>query len=173
MVTDGWYDFLKELRQKMKGSNHKKGIYKSLLEEKMCEDEKKEQQQFISKEERRQKRRLNNKLVKCAGEIAMEGEKELDDNAFFALAKKPFDEQCETLQNLENKGRDMLEHAFSFMEKAFENGQEMVVFVTELTIMPEIAVFLSEHPMERYEKYKNQLLIGTKRAELLSRIARD
>lgn len=173
MVTDGWYDFLKELRQKMKGSNHKKGIYKSLLEEKMCEDEKKEQQQFISKEESRQNRRLNNKLVKCAGELALEGEKELDDNAFFALAKKPFDEQCETLQNLENKGRDMLEHAFSFMEKAFENGQEMVVFVTELTIMPEIAVFLSEHPMERYEKYKNQLLIGTKRAELLSRIARD
>jgi len=42
-----------------------------------------------------------------------------------------------------------------------------------LTITPEIAVFLSEHRIERYETYKNQLLIGTKRAEILSEIARD
>ena len=49
----------------------------------------------------------------------------------------------------------------------------MVVFVTELTITPEIAVFLSEHRIERYETYKDQLLIGTKRAEILSEIARD
>ena len=43
------------------------------------------------------------------------------------------------------------EHAFTFMEQAFSDGQEMVVFVTELTITPEIAVFLSEHRIERYE----------------------
>ena len=40
------------------------------------------------------------------------------------------------------------------MEQAFSDGQEMVVFVTELTITPEIAVFLSEHRIERYETYK-------------------
>ena len=76
-------------------------------------------------------------------------------------------------QRFENQGIETLEHAFTFMEQAFSDGQEMVVFVTELTITPEIAVFLSEHRIERYETYKNQLLIGTKRAEILSEIARD
>ena len=64
-------------------------------------------------------------------------------------------------------------HAFSFMEEAFSSGQEMVVFVTELTITPQIAAFLSEHRIERFEKYKSELLIGTKRAQLLSQIERD
>ena len=97
----------------------------------------------------------------------------LRDTALFALAKAPFDAQCEKLQSLENQGVETLEHAFTFMERAFLDGQEMVVFVTELTITPEIAVFLSEHRIERYETYKDQLLIGTKRAEILAEIARD
>ena len=66
-----------------------------------------------------------------------------------------------------------MNHAFDFMEHAFENGSEMVVFVTELTVTPEIAVFLSEHECEYYERYKKQLLIGTKRSELLNELDRD
>ena len=63
-----------------------------------------------------------------------------------------------------------LEHAFDFMEQAFENGQEMVVFVTELTLGKDAVMFLAEHTCERFLKYNEQLLIGTKKAELLSEI---
>ena len=118
-------------------------------------------------------RSLNEKLKESAGKIAAEESINIEETALFVLAKVPFDAQCEMLQDLENQGVQVLENAFSFMEQAFSNGQEMVVFVTELTITPEIAVFLSEHPIERYEMYKNQLLIGTKRAEILSEIRRD
>ena len=86
---------------------------------------------------------------------------------------KVFSSSPKSPASLENQGIETLEHAFTFMEQAFSDGQEMEVFVTELTITPEIAVFLSEHRIERYETYKNQLLIGTKRAEILSEIARD
>ena len=116
---------------------------------------------------------MNEKLKESAGKIAAEESINIEETALFVLAKVPFDAQCEMLQDLENQGVQVLENAFSFMEQAFSNGQEMVVFVTELTITPEIAVFLSEHPIERYEMYKNQLLIGTKRAEILSEIRRD
>ena len=115
----------------------------------------------------------NEKLKECAKKIVAEETINIEETALFALAKEPFDAQCEKLQSLENQGIETLEHAFTFMEQAFSDGQEMVVFVTELTITPEIAVFLSEHRIERYETYKNQLLIGTKRAEILSEIARD
>ena len=49
----------------------------------------------------------------------------------------------------------------------------MVVFVTELTITSESARFLSEQTCERYLTYNKQLLIGTRRAELLSELRRD
>lgn len=172
-ITDAWYDFLKEYRQKLKNSLQAKGIFETILAEKTASDEQNEKQQFVSKAQSDRARSLNEKLKECAKKIATEETINIEETALFALAKEPFDAQCEKLQSLENQGIETLEHAFTFMEQAFSDGQEMVVFVTELTITPEIAVFLSEHRIERYETYKNQLLIGTKRAEILSEIARD
>ena len=172
-ITDAWYDFLKEYRQKLKNSLQAKGIFETILTEKTASDEQNEKQQFVSKAQSDRARSLNEKLKECAKKIVAEETINIEETALFALAKEPFDAQCEKLQSLENQGIETLEHAFTFMEQAFSDGQEMVVFVTELTITPEIAVFLSEHRIERYETYKNQLLIGTKRAEILSEIARD
>ena len=172
-ITDAWYDFLKEYRQKLKNSLRAKGIFETILAEKTASDEQNEKQQFVSKAQSDRARSLNEKLKECAKKIVAEETINIEETALFALAKEPFDAQCEKLQSLENQGIETLEHAFTFMEQAFSDGQEMVVFVTELTITPEIAVFLSEHRIERYETYKNQLLIGTKRAEILSEIARD
>lgn len=172
-ITDAWYDFLKEYRQKLKKSLQAKGIFETILAEKTASDEQNEKQQFVSKAQSDRARSLNEKLKECAKKIVAEETINIEETALFALAKEPFDAQCEKLQSLENQGIETLEHAFTFMEQAFSDGQEMVVFVTELTITPEIAVFLSEHRIERYETYKNQLLIGTKRAEILSEIARD
>lgn len=172
-ITDAWYDFLKEYRQKLKNSLQAKGIFETILAEKTASDEQNEKQQFVSKAQSDRARSLNEKLKECAKKIAAGETDNIEETALFALAKAPFDAQCEKLQSLENQGVETLEHAFTFMEQAFSDGQEMVVFVTELTITPEIAVFLSEHRIERYETYKNQLLIGTKRAEILSEIARD
>ena len=172
-ITDAWYDFLKEYRQKLKNSLQAKGIFETILAEKTASDEQNEKQQFVSKAQSDRARSLNEKLKECAKKIVAEETINIEETALFALAKEPFDAQCEKLQSLENQGIETLEHAFTFMEQAFSDGQEMVVCVTELTITPEIAVFLSEHRIERYETYKNQLLIGTKRAEILSEIARD
>lgn len=172
-ITDAWYDFLKEYRQKLKNSLQAKGIFETILAEKTASDEQNEKQQFVSKAQSDRARSLNEKLKECAKKIVAEETINIEETALFALAKEPFDAQCEKLQSLENQGIETLEHAFTFMEQAFSDGQEMVVFVTELTITPEIAVFLSEHRIERYETYKNQLLIGTKRAEILFEIARD
>ena len=172
-ITDAWYDFLKDYRQKLKNSLQAKGIFETILAEKTASDEQNEKQQFVSKAQSDRARSLNEKLKECAKKIVAEETINIEETALFALAKEPFDAQCEKLQSLENQGIETLEHAFTFMEQAFSDGQEMVVFVTELTITPEIAVFLSEHRIERYETYKNQLLIGTKRAEILSEIARD
>lgn len=88
----------------------------------------------------------------------------------FEQARIPFTAQTDRLEQAEGEVRKAMENAFTFMENAFGNGQELVVFVTQLTITPDAAVFLSEHPVERYEAYKEQLLIGTRKAALLEEL---
>ena len=91
----------------------------------------------------------------------------------FASAKYGFDFQQETLENAELAAGIALEYAFDFMEQAFLEGQEMVVFITDLTVSIEAVAFLAEHPCERFTRYNQQLLIGTRRQQLLSELARD
>ena len=88
----------------------------------------------------------------------------------FDLVRTPFTAQKDALEEMEASVKAELEHAFTFMEDAFQNGQEVVVFVTELTITPNAAMFLSEHEVEKYEIYKEQLLIGTRKAALLEEL---
>ena len=64
----------------------------------------------------------------------------------------------------------MFDNAFSFMEDAFGEGEEMVIFVTEITMNTDCVIFLAEHPNEKYLKYSERLLIGTRRGELLAEI---
>ena len=97
----------------------------------------------------------------------------LDVKESFTYAKEGFDAQKEKLVAAEEKAAFALEHAFDFMENAFGDSQELVMFVTELTIGAETAKYLAEHTCERYLKYKEELLVGTKKAQLLSELARD
>lgn len=91
----------------------------------------------------------------------------------FEGKKASFDIQRKTLEAIEEKTAAALEHAFDFMEQAFEGGQEMVVFVTDLATVAESARFLAEHNCDRYLQYNQELLIGSKRAELLAELNRD
>ena len=76
------------------------------------------------------------------------------------------------LEESEEAAEKALEFAFDFMEEAFEAGEEMVVFVTELTVSKGAAAFLAEYSCERYLLYSSQLLIGSRKRELLQELGR-
>ena len=59
------------------------------------------------------------------------------------------------------------------MEDAFGEGQEMVVFVTELTMDPDASAFIMENGCEKYFKYNQSLLIGSRRAAILKELDKD
>ena len=59
-----------------------------------------------------------------------------------------------------------LEAAFDFMEQAFAESQEMVVFVTELTLSPAAHAFIAENGCERYFQYNKDLLLDHRKAAL-------
>ena len=90
----------------------------------------------------------------------------------FERARAFFELQRQRLEEAEKEAGRALEYAFDFMEEAFSQGEEMVVFVTELTVSKEAAAFLSEYICERYLAYNRQLLIGSRKGELLSELNR-
>ncbi|MBR5047615.1 MAG: ATP-binding protein [Eubacterium sp.] len=91
----------------------------------------------------------------------------------FMSVRTRFEHQTARREDSIRQAADALEYAFTFMEEAFGEGQEMVVFVTELTMNPKAAAFLAENGCERYYKYNRSLLIGTRRAEILNELQRD
>lgn len=88
----------------------------------------------------------------------------------FAAQKPEFEQKQEQLIREEDAALEELENAFSFMENAFPEGQEMVVFVTELTMGGDSMAFLQDNPCEIYQKYNQQFMVGSKRVELLAEL---
>lgn len=165
-ITDNWYEFLKEYQRRLKEGEVPVDCYQALLEERMAVVKAEKQAEVCT---RAQAARWERIFALWKENVPNGG---LDAKKSFTQAKAGFDRQRETLENAEQEAVNALEHAFDFMEQAFENGEEMVVFVTELTLTPEAAMFLSEHTCERYMTYNEQLLIGKRKREILSELNR-
>ena len=165
-IADNWYGFLKEYQRRLKEGEAPVDSYRALLEERMAVVEAEKQAEVCTKAQVAGWERIFAFWKENTPDTG------LDVKESFAQAKAGFDRQRETLEDAEKKAMNALEHAFDFMEQAFENGEEMVVFVTELTLSPEAAMFLAEHTCERYMTYNEQLLIGKRKRELLSELNR-
>lgn len=164
-LTDAWFAFLKEYRAQMT-EEQPKDLYERMVKER----EETVARVMANGGYTREEQSLQKSLLVRLKDHAPEGG---DAKECFAQAAAGFEQQKEALASFEEETAQSLEHAFDFMEQAFEHGQELVVFVTELTMNGEAALFLSAHACERYKAYSSELLAGTRRAELLSELARD
>jgi len=91
----------------------------------------------------------------------------------FDTVRGAFNAQVRRREEAVSTAGDALECAFDFMEQAFEDGQEMVVFVNELALGPDSAPFLAENECERFEQYSEKLLLHGGEDELLAELQRD
>lgn len=165
--TDLWYAFLKKFRNELTDAKEPAICYSRLL--------KQQEQTFALEQEGNLLNRTQYKnkewlLIKLKNGIPENG---LNPHEAFLHVKTEFELQMDHLEQTELAASLALEHAFDFIEQAFQGGQEMIVFVTDLTIGIESSAFLTEHPSDRYTRYSEQLLIGTRREQLLSELSRD
>ena len=173
-LTDNWYDFLKKYRTGIVEAENPQSYYEALVQEKEEQIKGYKEAGFYTKreEELLQKflKKLKDSITDFDVSIFIE-KKDIAENCFMNV-KRGFDVQRIVLEEAELAAQKALEYAFDFMEQAFEGGQEMVLFVTELTLEKEAVLFLAEHTCERYMKYNQELLIGTKKAGLLAELKR-
>ncbi|MBQ5754349.1 MAG: ATPase, partial [Oscillospiraceae bacterium] len=99
------------------------------------------------------------------------GEPLLVGDGSFELVQEEFAKQVDKRETISEEASAALEHAFDFMEKAFDEGQEMLVFITELAMGPYSNAFITENGCERYYKYNKNLLLDSRRAELNRQIS--
>ena len=90
----------------------------------------------------------------------------------FDTVRGQFNAQVRRREDAVADAGNALEFAFDFMERAFPDGQEMVVFVNELALGPDSAPFLAENECERFEQYSRKLLLQND-DELLAELQRD
>ena len=98
---------------------------------------------------------------------------EPDPDEAFDTVRGAFNSQVRRREEAVSAASDALESAFDFMEQAFPDGQEMVVFVNELALGPDSAPFLAENECERFEQYSSKLLLHGGEDELLAELQRD
>lgn len=90
----------------------------------------------------------------------------------FAAAKALFDEETARRKEEIAAASAALEHAFGFMAEAFGESQEMVVFVTELTVNYYSAKFIADNGSDPYYVYNRGLLFGERQQGILKEIDR-
>ena len=84
----------------------------------------------------------------------------------FTRIKAWFAEEVEARNAIGAKSGDALKCGFAFLEEAFGDGQEMVLFVTELSKNERIMEYVSSHGCEPYFRYSDRLLYRRRQEEL-------
>lgn len=88
----------------------------------------------------------------------------------FKGIKTLFEAQVDTLGNLTDMAQAHLNAAFDFMEAAFGESQEMVIFITELNTSSPATRFIGQNGCDRYYKYNEGLLFASGRDRMLKEL---
>ena len=63
-----------------------------------------------------------------------------------------------------------MKNAFAFLEETFSEGQELLLFVTELTVDPNLSRFLSHYRSAEYERHSRSLQFHSRSREIAERM---
>ena len=166
-LTDGCYLFLKEYHEKTEQDERPDRIWRQMLDRKEKDLLTEEKTGLLSAKDKRLALKENDLLRRWSPDPSAGPEEAFD------RVRTCFEDLCRKRSaSLETCG-NALKYAFRFMEEAFADGQEMVVFVTELTMDPDLSSFIAQNGCPDYYKYQKTLLIGSRRAELLNQLDRD
>ena len=88
----------------------------------------------------------------------------------FGLMKEDFDAENATLKKIAQSTRSKLENMFTFCEKVFPDGQELLILVTELTLRPTAARFIGRYGCDGYFRNNKNLLFYERKTEIMQQI---
>lgn len=143
-------------------------ILDGILEEVSSRYEEKKKAELLTDAEKRRYRRIMGFLESWSKEL--KAQKKNDPEEVWQQLRQWFGAESDRYEKMVTDGGAMLEHAFDFMEAAFGDGQEMVVFVTELNSRHSSVSFLQEYQCDRYYEYNKRLLFDQGEEDILKNL---
>lgn len=89
----------------------------------------------------------------------------------FSVIQKAYMEKVAELKELIAHTNISLHEAFRFIAQAYDGDQEMVLFVTELTVRSHCSYYISRYGSEEYFKYNKELLLEERKMDLKGKIS--
>ena len=93
-----------------------------------------------------------------------------DGESAFATIKERFDSQVDKMKTEAMQVKAHMHALFAFVEKAFEDGNEMLLFVTSLTVSDACSRFISSFGSEDYEKHNQKLMLTERQHDIVDQI---
>lgn len=170
LYSDHLYNQLKEWKERIFKTEAEAPVL--LLRKLIAEEEEKLEFRKASGQASKTEITVSNRMLVVLIRFAQEAENEEpegSDNAF-ELVKRNFDQEIIKRKESIAEASKTLENVFEFMEAAFGESQEMVVFVTELTVNYYSAKFIGTYGSDMYMKYNRSLLFEDRHKEILKEI---
>ena len=143
-------------------------LFSNICQKAAVEHKQKKKAELLTKEEDYRYRSVIRTLEKILQEMKLLSIGDAKD--CFGKANEVFEQENRQYEKMQQEAEQKLEYAFDFMEGAFGNSQEMVMFMTELNSNAGSVAFLQETECERYYQYNKELLFDDKRKKLLERM---
>lgn len=171
MVT-GLHHSLLEVKERFSSPYCKETPWENLLTAWIEEEEaafaKERKAGLLEKTAERAKLRKLERLHTFLAEAKKAGCREKEEA--FSLIKELFSTEVTQREECIAEASAALENAFAFLEETFGAGQEMIIFITELTTNFYSVKFISENGSEKYYRYNSELLFDEKQKSILQDI---
>ncbi len=122
----------------------------------------------VSNKDRSHNKDVIKTLTACSKEVeAYDGN---SSSELFARIKSVYDAKMTEYKKSTMSVKERLHNAFVFVEKAFEDGNEMLILMTELTVIPECVKFITMYGCEDYNRHNEDMMLSNKSDDILKQI---
>ena len=92
------------------------------------------------------------------------------ENAEFSVIKAAFDNEVAAMRAAAATAGEHMEQMFRFAESAWQEGQELLILVTELTVSHYAARFIARYGCDAYYRHNEALMFYQRRTEIVKQI---
>ena len=90
----------------------------------------------------------------------------------YASIKQAYGSQVEGLKEQTNQEKAALKAVFEFVENAFGKGNEMLIFVTQLTVSKASSSFIATFGSEEYLHYSKDMMLGERSVQIKEELSK-
>lgn len=165
-------DYLKAVMPPLKAVKEAESVYDMLevqAEARINLMNKLESANSLSSADRRMHKRIIEFMNRMKKQLVTE---HIDDKeAAFEYVKAGFDCQVADMKKAVSGIKDSLHNLFVFADRAFSEGNELLILVTELTVNKYSTRFISMFGCEDYQKYQKLLMISERQNDMREAVA--